>query len=181
MKGKYAKRAEIRRDTNALEERALAAEHERDQLKGKLESLTAKHASITGTLRADLASTRKQRDEAASPLLTASEDRVRQLLDELAETRDAQKHLQETHNKLILVLHAWIMEAVGCTGTEALEMTLQVMGDNPKTYVGQGTGIPETFMQGRYEDPELVAKVRAIQRARGVRRSGQIHLEQDAS
>lgn len=73
MKGKYAARAERHREFTGLEERAVAAERERDKLASELADLReGSERKITG-LRDEARKLREQRDTAAAPRISELE------------------------------------------------------------------------------------------------------------
>lgn len=82
MKGKHANAAARRREFEALEKRADAAERRVPQLEGELTELREKTDRLILGLRREVSELIRQRDEAAAPEVAALEEQNRQLRSE---------------------------------------------------------------------------------------------------
>ncbi|PZG49846.1 hypothetical protein C1I98_11055 [Spongiactinospora gelatinilytica] len=101
MRGKKAAGAAIRKDRAELEQRAVRAEHAERRLTGELAALRERSGREIHALRTALAEAKRQRDDAASPLLLGAEERVRTLSADLLAARAAHERTKTAYQKLV--------------------------------------------------------------------------------
>lgn len=163
MRGKYAKRAETRRDWNALDERATTAERERDRLAAELAELRERAEDRITGLRHEVSGLRRQRDEAAAPRIAQLEEVNNRLRAERNEALDEARAEIDCSTQVQNRLADFLENRFGFGGPEAKETSFAIC-DGPQ--VGRrfmsGVGVSST-------DPRMVEE---MQRARGLRGSG---------
>lgn len=122
-RGKYAKRAELHRDWDALERRAVAAEHRANRLATELDELRDKSDHEIATLRKDLSAVTRQREEAASPKLLEAEERIRSLMKELEQKQQDHEKTKKANSKATTRLTR-LIRLLGFSGPEAFEIAI---------------------------------------------------------
>lgn len=162
MKGKYAARADRRRELKALEERAAEAERERDHLASEMARLKECSEQRIAGLRGELHAMQSARDKIAHPRiaqLEAINNRLR--AERNSATEEAREQSRHQVNLGLRVQNA-LMATFGLSLADAREW-LNAVADAPdmgKRFVSCG-GV-------RGKDPRAVE---AVQRLRGQRAS----------
>lgn len=170
-KGKYAARAGNRREDSAIRSEIESYQHnvrrltaESKELQDKLAALQQQHRDETRRLRAE-------RDEGLSPETVA-------LRKELAHQRERaaalEKRLRGTvdrQGKLIHYAAALLHEMTGCTGLEATEKIMSLIGDvDPAAMIADSeTGANVAGLEKSGDADATRDRVRTLQRTRGWR------------
>lgn len=160
MKGKYAAKADRRREFTGLEERAVAAERECDRLTAELSALRERSEERITGLRSEASSLRKQREAAASPRLTELEQENNRLRKERDAAFVLVNQVDDVGVKFALCVADLLCDRLGMTRVEAFEV-VDALRHSPTR-------------GDRYVDTTGVTggdsgAVKALQRARGLR------------
>jgi len=114
-RGKYAAKAERRHELAGLEERAAAAERERDRLAAELAGVRQRSEETIRGLRAQAAELRRQRDDGAAPAVASLEREIRHVREEaIAELAEA-RGLRADARKFIRNLQVFLCERGVCS------------------------------------------------------------------
>ena len=132
-----------------------------DRLEEELSALIAKNNQQVTSLRAELSNVSKERDKAAAPALVVAESQIRRLLQERDEVTAYMGRMKNRWEKVYSRLSTALVNA-GMSQTEVLELFASAMDGEPKTITA---GIQGAYTQS--EEDRM--RIRAIQRARGVR------------
>jgi predicted nucleic acid-binding Zn-ribbon protein len=122
VRGKKGNAATNRRNFTELESRAETAEHQAARLGSELNNLRERTDQQIIALQRECRELKDQRDSAASPLLTAAEDRIRELMSKLQAEKDWRGDLQKKRDKEWLGMRKLLMVVLGVTPAEALEV-----------------------------------------------------------
>jgi hypothetical protein len=114
-KGKYAARAERRHEFAGLEERAVAAERERDRLAADLAEVRERADREITAARKLAADLRRQRDEGTAPAVASLEREIRRVREEaIAELAEARRFRADAR-KFIRNLQVFLCERGVCS------------------------------------------------------------------
>lgn len=179
-RGKHKNMAERRREVEAAETELVALRRRNAQMVEEIRTLRADLIAAKKSHQDEARILRAQRDEGQMPLVAAAEKRLRDEMAAHQRTRTKLKRTVDTWDRGVRRLFKHFETAHGLTPLEATETVLGLIGSpdggemDDVTLIDTGayisTGHPKD--RGTVSAPvDEVTRTRAIQRARGVRRS----------
>jgi hypothetical protein len=163
VKGKYAARAARRREFTGLEERAVAAERDRDRLAVELAELHEKSDEKIATLRAGVTEAREQRDTASAPRIAQLEEVCNRLRAERNSALDQERFLIDNQRVFEKRMRTYLRDNLGLSVIEAKELVI-ALWDAP--------AIGERWVSPAGISGKDSGAAEAVQRARGMRGKG---------
>jgi hypothetical protein len=161
VKGKYAARAERRREFTGLEGQAVAAERERDRLAAELAELRVSSERRIAGLRAEVSNVRRERDVATSSRLTQLEEVNNRLRAERNDAIGQAKSERDRNSVFQDRLRAFLIGRLGYSVPEARETAFAIFeaADFGRQFVSPA-GV------ARSRNPRVV---KGVQRLKGLR------------
>lgn len=139
MKGKYANKAQKRREVTAAEENAAAAATARAAAEETLNEYQAKAESTIARLKERLSIALADRDAMTAPRITELESQVEAMRQQSVKSREELREVKKKWHKIIDATLAYIKDREGLTDVEAYEYLLKMFGGDDRLVIGFST------------------------------------------